>query len=74
MKKISPIALSITLTGWPAAVTICFGVAVVGGVIVYLGTKLIDNGYEITSEDGVNVTRRDYNPSDENTVSEKEAA
>lgn len=62
MKNVNPVALSITLTGWPAVVTICFGVAVLSGTVIYLGTKLIDNGYEITSEDGLNVTRRDDDP------------
>lgn len=62
MKNVNPSVLSITLTEWPAVVTICFGIAVLSGTVIYLGTKLIDNGYEITSKDGINVTRRDDDP------------
>ena len=62
MKNVNPVALSVTLTGWPAVVTICFGIAVLSGTVIYLGTMLIDNGYEITSKDGLNVTRRDDDP------------
>ncbi|MBQ3803845.1 MAG: hypothetical protein II845_09140 [Oscillospiraceae bacterium] len=70
MKHVNPVTLSITLTGWPAVVTICFGVTVLCGTVIYLGTKLIDNGYEITSEDGINVTRRDDPPEFRKTCEE----
>ena len=74
MKNVNPVALTITLTGWPAVVTICFGIAALGGTVIYLGNKLIKNGYEITSEDGINVTRRDDDPPELNDCRQKEAA
>jgi len=62
MKHANPVFLTITLTEWHAVVTICFEIAALGGTVIYLGNKLIDNGYEIASENGLNVTRRDDPP------------
>lgn len=59
MKTINPINLSITLTEWPAAFTICFGITVISGVVVFLGAKLIENGYEITPEGGLTAAQHD---------------
>jgi len=73
MKNVNPVALTITLAEWPAVVTVCFGIAVIGGAVIYLGNKLIDNGYEITFEGGISVTRRD-DPPELNDCHHKEAA
>ena len=74
MKNVKTTGLTISLTDWSAAFTICFGITVVSGAVIYLGNKLIDNGYEITSEDGINVTRRDTTPSEFRECPQREVA
>lgn len=56
MNNSNILSITMNLTGWPAAVTCGIGLLVIGGTTVFLGSKLIDNGYQLTNTNGVSVT------------------
>lgn len=69
MNNSNILSITMNLTGWPAAVTCGIGLLVIGGTTVFLGSKLIDNGYQFTTTSGVSVTSGNREPSAESEVS-----
>lgn len=63
MNNSNILSITMNLTGWPAAVTFGIGLLVIGGTTVFLGSKLIDNGYQLTTPNGVSVTSGNREPS-----------
>ena len=49
MKNSNIINITMNLTGWPAAITCGAGILVIGGVTAFLGSKMIDNNYQLTN-------------------------
>lgn len=69
MNNSNILSITMNLTGWPAAVTCGIGFLVIGGTTVLLGSKLIDNGYQLTNTKGVSITTDSRKPSVEPEVS-----
>lgn len=68
--KTNILNITMSLAGWPAAATCGLGIWVGGGTIVFLGLKLIDNGYQLTSTNGVRVTSHNCSSSADEDVTQ----
>jgi hypothetical protein len=57
--KLGSLSINITLNGWPCAIVCIAGIVVIGGGGIYLGSKLIKNGYQLKNPKGISLTKGD---------------